>query len=142
MRRCLGPFRVFRKCSLVSLLPPPAPAPSPRAPLSSVIARYDALTHTHETSSAASLHSAGALPDPSSGVCLRASSPAQTLPKTKSVPMLTSCASVSMSTRSANAPVVTPVNALAFRGVPKRSCTRAIHAGRSPSRAMTMYTRG
>ena len=47
-----------------------------------------------------------------------------------------------MSTSAASVPVVTIVNAVAFAGVPNFGCTRANHRGRSPSRAITMYTRG
>ena len=97
---------------------------------------------THDATNAAILRAAGPRPVPSSGVCLLASNPAHTAPKTASVPMLTSCARISMSTNAASVPVVTIVNAVAFAGVPNFGCTRANHRGRSPSRAITMYTRG
>ena len=77
-----------------------------------------------------------------SGVCRRTSKPAQTPAKMASVPMDTSCASVSMSTVSANKAVETPVNAEAFTGVPSLECTFPNQLGSSPSLAMAMYTRG
>mmetsp|Transcript_13940 Transcript_13940/g.46174 ORF Transcript_13940/g.46174 Transcript_13940/m.46174 type:complete len:259 (-) Transcript_13940:490-1266(-) len=56
--------------------------------------------------------------------------------------MLTSCARISISTRSERTPVVTPVKRLAFTGVPRVGCTVENHFGNRPSRAMTMYTLG
>ena len=63
---------------------------------------------------------------------------AQTKQKTQSVPMLTSCASASMSTSSASRPALTPVTSVALTGVPRLGCTRANQAGSSPSRAIVM----
>ena len=62
--------------------------------------------------------------------------------KMLSVPMLTSCAKMSMSSSTARTPVTTPLNTEAFAGVPYFSLTFENQSGSKPSRAMTMKMRG